>query len=139
VAGNPDDDESTLFREAVRGVRPLGSQGRAAPAGNARTGPRPPQRARRVLLDESAAAPIARAFTDPMTFRRPGTPEATMRRLRRGQIPVDAEIDLHGLTGSQGERALREFLERAIGARMRCVRVVHGKGLRSGGARARAA
>lgn len=140
MAGETDDDEADdgteLFRNAVRGARPLAGAhrastptGPASPAGRARPPLRP--RSRRTLLDERAAASVD-VPADSMTFRRPGVPEATLRRLRRGQIQVQAEIDLHGLSAAQGEHALREFLEHALGARLRCVRVVHGKGLRSG-------
>lgn len=129
MTGEADDDEAKLFRDAVHGARPLGTSPRAPTVAPTRKWPRP--RSRRALLVESAAV-AADELADPMTFRRPGIPEATMRRLRRGQVPVEAEIDLHGLSAAQGEHALRGFLEHALGARLRCVRVVHGKGLRSG-------
>ncbi len=42
------------------------------------------------------------------------------------------EIDLHGLTALQAREALRQFLAEAVQRGLGCVRVVHGKGLRSG-------
>ena len=54
------------------------------------------------------------------------------RRLRRGQIAIEAEIDLHGLTRHAAHDALREFLRDCVRRDLRCVRVIHGKGLRSG-------
>ena len=65
-------------------------------------------------------------------FRRPHVPEAVLVKLRRGQFAVDAEIDLHGLTGAEAKEALREFIADAVARRMSCVRVIHGKGRRSG-------
>ena len=55
-----------------------------------------------------------------------------LRKLRRGQYRVEAELDLHGHTVAQAKQALREFLEGMVRAQARCVRIVHGKGLRSG-------
>lgn len=69
---------------------------------------------------------------DELVFRRPGVQETRLRRLRRGQYPVQAEIDLHGLTGEAARRVLQDFLGHALGEGMQCVRIVHGKGLRSG-------
>jgi DNA-nicking Smr family endonuclease len=54
------------------------------------------------------------------------------RRLRRGDFRVDSELDLHGLTVPQARAALAAFLAEAIGQGCRVVRIVHGKGLRSG-------
>src|SRR5437588_427440 len=55
-----------------------------------------------------------------------------VRRLRGGEYRVEREIDLHGLTAAEAKQALREFLIEALERRVRCVRIVHGKGLRSG-------
>ena len=65
-------------------------------------------------------------------FRRPGIQDIVLRKLRRGQYRVQAEIDLHGLTAASVEPALRAFLSEALQHRARVVRVIHGKGLRSG-------
>ncbi len=69
---------------------------------------------------------------DAILFRRAQISELVFRRLRGGQYRVDEEIDLHGLTAAQTEPALREFLAEALHGRARVVRVIHGKGLRSG-------
>jgi DNA-nicking Smr family endonuclease len=79
-------------------------------------------------------------FTDPpaappedhVAFRRPGVRDDDWRRLQRGQLRVDAEIDLHGLRLHEAQAALREFVQESTGLRLRCVRIIHGKGLRSG-------
>ena len=107
----PDDDEpdeqsedARLFREAVRGVRPL----RAHPAP-----PRKPKVGARAQFTRADRA-------------------AVLRRLRRGDYRVQREIDLHGMTVAEAKLALREFLVSALEQHVRCVRIVHGKGLRSG-------
>jgi len=66
-------------------------------------------------------------------FMRPGLPRRVLTDLRRGRWIVQDEIDLHGLTRDEARTALGEFLARSLVRGMRCVRVVHGKGLRSPG------
>jgi DNA-nicking Smr family endonuclease len=65
-------------------------------------------------------------------FHRPQVQPAVLRRLRRGEYRVEREIDLHGLTATEARHALRTFLIEALERRVRCVRIIHGKGLRSG-------
>jgi DNA-nicking Smr family endonuclease len=55
-----------------------------------------------------------------------------LKKLRRGQYRVQAELDLHGLTVAEAKSALRDFLAHALAEHTRCVRIIHGKGLRSG-------
>jgi DNA-nicking Smr family endonuclease len=65
-------------------------------------------------------------------FRRSQVPARVLERLRRGEFALEDEIDLHGLTAVLAREALRGFLAEALFRQLRCVRVVHGKGLRSG-------
>jgi DNA-nicking Smr family endonuclease len=55
----------------------------------------------------------------------------TLTRLRRGDPAPAREIDLHGLDARGAERHVREALERARRDGVRCVRVIHGRGLHS--------
>ena len=66
-------------------------------------------------------------------FLRPGLPRRVLADLRKGRWVVQGEIDLHGLTRDEARAALGEFLAGALLRGWRCVRVVHGKGLRSPG------
>jgi DNA-nicking Smr family endonuclease len=74
----------------------------------------------------------APSASDPLSFRRPGVREQTLRQLRRGRYPVEDELDLHGLSQSAARDHLAEFIAAGRNAGLRCVRVVHGKGYRSG-------
>ncbi len=65
--------------------------------------------------------------------RAPGVNRAQLRRLRAGKLEVDAEVDLHGETARDAERALRDALVEAHEEGMRCVLVVHGRGVGSDG------
>src|SRR5688572_11442876 len=99
------EDEARAFREAMRDVRRLK---RAAAKDSAPV--RPPPRARftradqQEVLRESLLPPADEAMLDTgdeLSFRRPHVPEAVLVKLRRGHFTVDAEIDLHGLTGAE--------------------------------------
>jgi DNA-nicking Smr family endonuclease len=54
-----------------------------------------------------------------------------MRRLKRGEFPVQDYIDLHGLTKQAAEEAIKDFLLRSHKHGHRCVLIVHGRGLNS--------
>jgi DNA-nicking Smr family endonuclease len=134
---DPDDagEAARLFRDAMRGVKPLAG---AAPVAGA---PKPRPRARFTRADRAAvlkeslgAEPPdpALAGGEALVYQRPGVQPSVVRRLRRGEYRVEREIDLHGMTVAEAKQALRQFLIDALCAHVRCVRIVHGKGLRSG-------
>ena len=52
-------------------------------------------------------------------------------RLRRGEWRVELCIDLHGLTKPEARRELASELHDAVLAGVRCVLVIHGRGLHS--------
>jgi len=54
-----------------------------------------------------------------------------MRRLKRGQFPYQDYIDLHGLTKQEAEIKVRDFLLQSHRLGLRCVLIVHGRGLNS--------
>jgi DNA-nicking Smr family endonuclease len=62
-----------------------------------------------------------------LKFLRPGHSPDLLRKLRRGAWRVEDELDLHGLNRIQAAQAVSGFLDEATG--MRCVRIVHGRGL----------
>ena len=128
-------EESKLFREAVGEVKPVAHDRHVAPKRRPSPRARFAREDRLAVLEESlhgiASDPMLAAGEE-LVFRREGVPDSTMRKLRRGQYRLEGEIDLHGLTVAQAKQALREFLADATTLGARCVRVVHGKGLRSG-------
>ncbi|HEY6453358.1 MAG TPA: Smr/MutS family protein [Steroidobacteraceae bacterium] len=128
--------EAEVFRRAMRDVRPLKAarrvENRLRPA---RPLARFARAERRAVLIESLLAPgpfVEAQPGDELIFRRPGVSNEILRQLRRGAYSVEAELDLHGFTGAQGAAQLAQFLLRARGRGLQCVRVIHGKGLRSG-------
>ena len=65
----------------------------------------------------------------PLKFLRPGHSPDLLKKLRRGLWRAEDELDLHGLNRIQAGYALSDFLDEAVSQGMRCVRIVHGKGL----------
>ncbi|HKJ71069.1 MAG TPA: Smr/MutS family protein [Gammaproteobacteria bacterium] len=131
-----DPEERDAFREAVADVQPLHSN-RAVPD---RPAPEPVAASRRreaeqVRLDLATgdADPLPEETGEEAFWCRPGLQRKVQRRLRTGQLPVEAAVDLHGLRVEEARAALGEFLHDALGRGCRCVRVIHGKGLRSPG------
>ena len=131
----PVTDADVSFRDAVGEVRLLPVQSPPPAA------PRPRPRARFRRMDEALALEESLELApgdwlvetgDELLFRRAGVPARVLERLRRGEFAVEDEIDLHGLIAVEAREALRAFLSEALGRRLHCVRVVHGKGLRSG-------
>ena len=127
------------FRAAVRGVKPL--QPPAIPAGLAKPKPRP--RVRTALRAETALRTGPHGYGPPaiesdalpdetLSFRRAGIQDQRFKKLRRGLIPAQAHIDLHGMTQQAAWDCLSEFIAHCRDESLRCVCVVHGKGYRSG-------
>ena len=67
-----------------------------------------------------------------LLFARPGVQKRLLAELQRGNIEVELELDLHGLTAAYAEQVLEEFLRDCGRRRVRCALIVHGKGSRSG-------
>jgi len=114
----PSREERALWRAAVRGVAPLAGgtplpaeAEKPAPA-EARPAPLPPPRAARSAV--SPAPP-------------PGLDRRSAQRLRRGQIGIEARLDLHGMTQEEAHGAVEAFLARAASAGRRCVLVITGR------------
>ncbi|HZS83098.1 MAG TPA: Smr/MutS family protein [Stellaceae bacterium] len=77
------------------------------------------------------AAPPPRGELRPIAgARAPGLDKASAERLKRGRYPIEARLDLHGMTQDEAHRALIAFIAEAAAAGLRCVLVITGKGLR---------
>ena len=129
--GQPETEDAALFRAAVGGVKRLAPQNRVAPP------PKPPHK---LLIRPAPPQPaIPDTLSDFVTGDTPdeflgnGLSRITLRKLKRGQWPVQASLDLHGHSIDDARRALQEFLHEAVQRKLRCVLVIHGKGLNSRG------
>lgn len=68
---------------------------------------------------------------DELNFLRPGLATDTLRKLRRGHWATQNELDLHGFTVAEARPVLVGFLNHCLRSGLRCVRIIHGKGLGS--------
>jgi DNA-nicking Smr family endonuclease len=94
--------------------------------------PRQTQRDEKATLQESLApfSPDEAMETgEELLFVRPGVSRQTLRKMRKGHWVVEAQVDLHGLDRHQAHAETEEFLKKAKKRGLRCVRIVHGKGL----------
>jgi DNA-nicking Smr family endonuclease len=66
-----------------------------------------------------------------LAFSRPGIQKRVFKELRRGRIKVELELDLHGLTVRHAQTTLEQFFRDCHRRELRCVRIIHGKGLGS--------
>jgi DNA-nicking Smr family endonuclease len=128
------DTDLDLFREIVGEVKPVPQQ-RAEPH-HPRPKPQPRftrEAEQRVMIDalSDAFEPDEHETGEELLYCGPGVQQSTFRKLRRGQIIVRAELDLHGLTSAEARPAVAEFLQASRRLGIRCVRIIHGKGLGS--------
>jgi DNA-nicking Smr family endonuclease len=136
LSGKRTDPEQDVFREAMRDVKPIQVGPRAAVAK-----PKPPARARFTAADramvlveslQGLGAGEIKDTGDEISFRRVGVQNSVMRKLKNGEYRVEEICDLHGLRADEAKVALREFLAEALAHNLRCVRIIHGKGMNSG-------
>ncbi|MDH5410915.1 MAG: Smr/MutS family protein [Alphaproteobacteria bacterium] len=136
----PGDDDDALWKAVTKDVKPIK---RAAPLAAA---PEPDKKSRQTRPKKTQPAisrPAVAPARLPKTTLPPrelshgqaaGLDKRTMDRLRRGQLPVEAEIDLHGHTQEEAHGVLNAFIIGHAAAGRRCVRVITGKGsFREGG------
>ena len=130
--------EKNLFVRAAGAVKPLREQRRV------HLGPEPPapipfqqqldeQRVLQESISDEFDAGTLLDVDDALSFRRPGIGIDITRKLRKGHWSIQRELDLHGLRREEARESLSAFLRAACRDGVRCVRVVHGKGLGSPG------
>ena len=128
--------EGESFRDAVGDVEPLKPHNRIEPW---REKPRPFPAKRhedeRAVIEELARLTLDddSEIEEDASFLRPGLPRDILRKLRRTHWVIQEDLDLHGLTGEQAVAETAAFLAQSRRRGLRCVRIVHGKGLRSAG------
>ncbi len=127
--------DADLFRQALDGVIPLAPSNRTT----TRLSPPPPSPLAHPV-HKPEPAQIQDTLSDhgasdtPLTeFLRDGMSRMTLRKLRRGQFPLQDRLDLHGLTSDEARKLLLEFLRDATQHGLRHVCVIHGKGWQAGG------
>ncbi|MDT0499150.1 Smr/MutS family protein [Algiphilus sp. W345] len=130
-----EDDDTQAFRDAMRGIVVRKPSDRVEPARKPLS-PRPVQfetdelaalRESLEMVPEDALI----ASGEVLNYRMPGVQDSVFRRLRRGGYRIGDELDLHGLNAEKARLAVHVFLAQCQDRDVRCVRIIHGKGLRS--------
>jgi DNA-nicking Smr family endonuclease len=130
--------ENSLFVRAAGAVKPLRHARRVQLA---REQPAPiafqqqldEQRVLQEAISDEFDASTLLDVDDALSFRRPGIGTDVTRKLRKGHWSIQRELDLHGLRREEARESLAAFIRTACRDGVRCVRVVHGKGLGSPG------
>src|SRR5205807_8439885 len=93
----------------------------------AKAGGTPAVQAAPVHAPQPASKPL------PPLDRFAGIDRATAERLKRGRYPVEARLDLHGMTQAEAHRAMADFISRSRARGRRCLLVITGHGRMGGG------
>ena len=137
-----DPADRALLEQAMRYVRPLVRHGNRARSRVQRGEPDALLRMRRTRAQGEDAAekrPVSRGHRrtpsaldpDAHEFLQAGCGTDVLRDLRRGKWLPEAILDLHGSTEEQAHERLDRFVTTCVEHGIRCVRIVHGKGIGS--------
>ena len=133
-------DEDRLFIEAMDGVAPINRNNRIIIKTPDEEALRPPHSPRNGDLEVmahlsdliSGTAEMDITFSDEyMEGCVKGVDPRLMQQLKDGLFPIQDYVDLHRLTQEAAEVRIRDFLMQSYGRGLRCVLIVHGKGLNS--------
>lgn len=129
------DDEHKLFQEAVRGTRPIKTNRVAQPTKKPKPVPKKFIQDERQTLVDSLSDHFIPAHElesdEELRYLRDGQSPIILSKLRRGKWVIQAHIDLHGLISDEARAYVSEFISSCKKRGIRCVRIVHGKGLGS--------
>jgi len=128
--------DAELFRRSVGNVTPLSRNDKVFPAA-----PPPPPIAHQRMADEAAALQesLSDEFSveslldtdEALSYARPGIGHDVVRKLRRGHWVIQDQLDLHGMRRDEAREMVADFLRKAGARGLRCIRIIHGKGLGS--------
>jgi len=128
--------EGESFRDVIGDVAPLKPHNRAE-LRREKPAPIPGKRHEdeRAVIEELARLTLDddSEIEEDASYLRPGLPRDILRKLRRTHWVIQDDLDLHGLTAEQAMAETAAFLAGSRRRGLRCVRIVHGKGLRSAG------
>jgi len=130
-----DEKDKTLFRSAIGQVQRI-EHGRDRSKPN----PPPPKPRQRQLDEQAVIDELALGRFDfnevetgeEISFIRDGVDPRTLKQIRRGHWRVQEEIDLHQMSVQVANETIRLFLAEAQQSGKTCIKIIHGKGLRSG-------
>lgn len=132
------EQDQQFFLDEVADVRPLKSESRVETVKN-RPAPRPIHSQNGADSNEHLSSDM---ISDPIDLReakvedvlfyaRSGIQHKVQKKLRRGEFPIEDELDLHGYTVAEAKAALQDFFHECKRNNIRYIRIIHGKGYRS--------
>lgn len=132
------EEDQQFFLDEIADVRPLVSEKRIETVKN-KPSPRPRQNEDFSNSEESTNTDMMSdpvdlrdaAVDDVLFFARSGIQQKQQKKLRRGELPIEYELDLHGYTVVEAKAAIYEFIDECKKQHIRYVHIIHGKGYRS--------
>lgn len=132
------EEELQFFRDEVSDVRPLVTEKRIETV-KKQPSPRPIRNHHAYDLEELSGLEMMSdpvdlqdaAVENVLFFARSGIQQKVQKKLRRGEFPVEDELDLHGYTVIEAKIAIQDFISECKRRKIRYVRIIHGKGYRS--------
>ncbi|OOZ40360.1 Smr/MutS family protein [Solemya elarraichensis gill symbiont] len=113
-----------LFHKEMKGVKQL-EQERIDPF---RKKLRPEPLPKQPEEEEDTLADLNIETPDFLDFQHPGVQNRLYQDLKRGLLPPEATLDLHGMRVVEARKALLKFLAQAAHRHYRTIRIIHGKG-----------
>jgi DNA-nicking Smr family endonuclease len=128
-------DEQRAYAEAMEGVRTISP-------GKGLVRRKPPAKTPRMMIEDDPKTQIEKALQDKrrvnvtnmpefMEGYADGTNPLTLEKLRGGKFSVQKTLDLHGYCIEEARALFEEFIRSAVRSRLNCIKVIHGRGLRS--------
>ena len=115
-AGNDGENDRELWNHVTRGIKAYHPSGRQLPAAKSSL---------RTVIQHIKSKPPALPLVPAPQGK--GFDRATETRLRRGELPLEGRLDLHGLTQAEAFAALHRFIASAVAQEKRTVLVITGK------------
>lgn len=129
-----DKHEREIFQQEMGDVRPLPQDRVHHESKRPSIRPKQLQASEASVLDELRDQPLdwSTAETgEELNYLAPGLQHKILKKLRRGHYSVGAELDLHHMNEEAARSSILSFIDEARQRHISCVRIVHGKGLRS--------
>ena len=132
MTGSSDDDDASLM-QSLTGVRRLKQDRVDLLLQKPRKQPRLLNRTQAKAGHDQAGTESSDPVPGPAldSWFDHGIQQKLQRRIRLGQIPIDASLDLHGYRQLDARHELADFLRQATQTRARMLLIIHGKGFRS--------
>lgn len=128
------DQDSSLFRQTVGQTRPVIDDRVQHRPAKTEARPRQTEASERQVMAELLEPPHDLAMLETgeeLLFLRSGIPQRVFKRLRRGQYSIDAELDLHEMNAEAARASIDSFIQDCRLRGIACIKIIHGKGLRS--------